>query len=84
MDGEKQKEEECKEEECKDSEQKELKQKPKTDYTKEQYYPPSPQYTSSFNPGSDSDGFILVLTDTLLQAPEAGDEEELKEKKRRQ
>ena len=63
-DREKQKEKEHKEEDGKDSKQKELKQKPKIDYQS------NPQHTPSFHAASNSEGFIPVLTDMLVPAPE--------------
>ena len=75
--GEKQKKKECKEEESKDSEVKELKQKPKT------HYPPSPQSTPSFHPGSDSEGFTPILTDMMVPAPEKELKEEQNKKEDR-
>ena len=47
----------------------------------EQYYQPSPQYTPSFPPGSNSDGFVPVHSNSLVPAPEGEQDEELKEEK---
>ena len=74
-DGQKQKENECKEEESKDSKQKELKQKSKMIACQ------SHQYTPSFHTDSDSEGFVPVLTDMFVPAPE---EEALKEEKNKE
>ena len=73
--GERQKEKEWREKEQKGNEQKELELKSENN-KKEEYYLPSPQYTSYSKSGFDDSTLAPTVTDTSVPAPENKSNEE--------